>query len=241
MTDIINIIEKCCDSFTTAFFANITSAFILFYIGYRYVTIPKVKISTKITKGITLSDNVPKFAYKFKIVNTSRLFKARDFTIKLFAVKKILHEREGVYTPHLSKPIKIRYTGLQELSQFISKRKFRKCMNPNKGKKKIKDKSYSFVYRIITFVPIDEKYKDYDGFKLCVEYKDTLGHVFSTSQYIEKDIIVGNFTCDGDLNKINDLSESEKTQYETLSKHSLVPKTQPVNKMARTIRRKSKF
>ena len=62
MTDIINIIEKYCDSFTTAFFANITSAFILFYIGYRYVTIPKVKISTKIFgDGVALiSHKVPK-------------------------------------------------------------------------------------------------------------------------------------------------------------------------------------
>ena len=208
---LFNVIE----SSIPAILANIISAFIVVLISYCYVTTPKVKISAKITKGITKSDGESKIAYKFKIINTSRLFIARDFSVKLFAVKKILQEREGVYTPHHSPPIEVRYGGLQELSPFLSKKKFYRIMSSNNIDP---DANYSFVYRIITLINVEEKYKDYDGFKLYITYKDTLGHVFLISKYIKKDIIVGDFTCDGDLDKINEMSEEDNAELERLSR-----------------------
>jgi hypothetical protein len=190
--------------------ANITSAFILFLIGYLYTLKPKVKISKKIVKGITEFDNIPKIAYKFKIINTSRIFKARHFSVKLLAVKRIINEYEGNFTEHYF-PIKVKYGALDEILPYISKRKLRKLRK--------KGNHYSFWYRIITLENISEKYKEYKHFRLCVQYKNILGREYIINQYFEnsiESISIGNFTNDSNLERINPLSEKEKLLYSEL-------------------------
>jgi hypothetical protein len=192
--------------------ANIISAFLLFLIGFLYTIKSKVKISKKIVKGITEFDNRLHIAYKFKIVNTSRFLKARNFSVKLFAVKKIFNEYEGISTEH-SIPVEVKYEGLKELSQYISKRKIRKLMKKRTGNE------FSCWYRIITIQNIFNDYKDYDFFRLHVEYKNSLNQEFIVNQYFAnniKKIFIGNFSTDGNIENINPLSEEENNKFKNI-------------------------
>jgi hypothetical protein len=198
--------------------ANVISAFIIFIIGDFFILKPKVRISKKITKGLTDAGDHKEIAFKFKIVNTSHFQKARHFDIELFAVKKVPNG-DGTYTEDCL-PITIKYGGLKELSTYISKRKIKKLS------KKILGKHFSCWYRIITLENIVEKYKGYDLFRITVHYINSRNREFLIEQYFENGedkIVTGEFSNDGDLDTIYPLleenakkqSEIEKARYRT--------------------------
>jgi hypothetical protein len=195
--------------------ANLVSAIILFIFGLLYMVKPKVKISNRIVRGIMEFDNKSHIAYQFKIVNKSRFLKARNFSVKLFAVKKIFLEYENVYTENYTLIEEIKHKGLNELSRYASKRKLRKIME-----KSIGNSDFSCWYRIITTINLLEEYKDYDTFRLCVEYETSLNQKFTVNQYFDnnvKKITIGNFSTDGNLETVNPLSEEENNKYKIIS------------------------
>jgi hypothetical protein len=192
---------------------KVLSAFVISAIGYFFVTKPTVRISKKFAKGLTDAVDHKEIAFKFKIVNTSHFFKARHFVIELFAVKKVPNG-DGTYTEDC-RPIVINYGGLKELSTYVSKKKIAKLTEKTLGK------SFSCWYRIITTENILEDYKDYDLFRITVQYSNSMNREFLIEQYFKnkKDkIVTGEFSNDGDVDSIYPLSEENAKELSEIEK-----------------------
>lgn len=176
---------------------SLISAFMIFLIGFiRWAnTKPKVVISPYIAEGINYSygKNGQK-AYKFKIVNYSRIFTASDFDIQLTAVRRIQNKKGGTYTEHL-KSLEIKYGGLRILTKYINDRKLKKTRD--------EDNRFTihFAYRIITFEKLKILLDEFDYFRLSVKYKDNLNREFIIEKtFEENNILKGEFFNDGSVN-----------------------------------------
>ena len=192
--------------------ASIVFTIIIFTIGYFSAMIPKVKISKKIIRGMMDFDGGYKLSYIFKIVNTSHFLKARDFTVKLFAVKHIERD-ENTYTENYTEIEGLKYKGLDELAKYNFK-----CMIKRKMKTRMGNNDFSCWYTIITTEDIFEKYKDYQRFRLSVRYKTSMNQEFIVNQYFVKPdkIDIGYFSLDGDLNTVMKFSKEDQEKFEGL-------------------------
>jgi len=202
--------------FVIALVANIISSLVIFLFGLLYLAKPRVKISPKMIKGINMSNNSPIIVYKFKIVNTSHVLKARDFKVVLYAIKRIRNQHEGKYTEHSKLISEISCDGLYELSTFVSDKKVCKLMNESIG-----NDDFSCWHRIIAPVDITTKYKDYDLFKLVIRYETVLNQVLYVRQYFKNslsNIFVGHFSIDGNLKNTYPLSAEEDVHYRQIEK-----------------------
>lgn len=165
---------------------------------------PKIKISSKILRGVNYSHfkEDGEIAWKFKIVNKSLWVSFFEFDVKLTGIKYKVIE-DGTFTQHRSAinilaSIEVLERYEPRLVTFIKRK-----INPKY--------TISYAYRPVTYVNLEEIFQEYDKLELSVKYIDSfIGRTHHTKRYFEKTIIQGDFTNDGRLNYVlpNKISDS---------------------------------
>jgi hypothetical protein len=188
------------ESMIISVMTNLLSALIIFFISYLTFLRAKVKISNKI-----FQHNKDEIDYIIKLVNKSMFLKARNFDIKLYAVKK--SEVNGSFLFDINaNPIPIGCSTLSELSTLKPRLLFKILEKIEIGK------SYACWFGIQIKTDIFNDYKDYDLFLLELNYKDQLGNEFTVKKCYKNDknktVRIGDFSFDGRLDYVYPLSKN---------------------------------
>lgn len=184
---------------------NIISTGLLFVIGYlcwRFIK-PAVKIHDSISEEIipkyNLVDGAVKssikcteegICYSFKIVNTSKVFEAKNFHIRLLPGKIEKDKDNKESTRYVE--VDITYKALEKLG----------ILKSNSIKRVNKKTKSDSTYFIVTTKPLRKILEIYDNLLLIVRYTNTINKEFIIKKYFTvNDIFYGQFSYDDDLTK----------------------------------------